>query len=280
MVGGSVVSGPGADEPRDGRLLSSVTMTSSRGSLLALSIALAGLPACDSAEQTVKAGGKAARDASDKALDASKDKASELADKAADKASALGDEALDASKKAAVDTVEASKKAAADLAAATRTGAHELFNDLRDDGQLSASTKAWLHTQAEDASASIENVVVTGVQLAPVAVEASKVLIDAVDSDTAIEPIFQRVTEDPAKVDAAIGDMPRVEVVEDVTVGFKQFDALTGSEQIKQRGYLVMWRHEDHLVGFVYRSTRTIDLDTLVAETPRLIRLTQKALQD
>ena len=81
-------------------------------------------------------------------------------------------------------------------------------------------------------------------------------------------------------VDKAIGDMPRVEVVDGVTVGFRQMDQVDTSTRVKERGYLVMWRHENHLVGFVYRSTRTINVDQLVAETPRLIELTQRTLTD
>lgn len=225
--------------------------------------------ACDSTDGAVKAGEQASK----QALDASTKKAGELAD-----------EAADASKKAANQfadkAVDASKQAATDLADATKSGAQALVDDLRSDGELSKTATTWLKSQASGSDSTIESVLVKGVQLAPVALEAAKVLADATDSETVIEPIFQRVEDDPAKVDAAIGDMPRVEVVDDVTVGFKQIDGIDGTQHLEQRGYLVMWRQEDHLVGFVYRSTRTIDLETLVKETPRLIRLTQKALQD
>lgn len=222
---------------------------------------------CDSPSDALEDGEKVARDASQQALDASKQKAGELADEATDASKKLADEALDASKKAVVDVTDA-----------TRSSAQALFDDLRTDGELSATATAWLKARATDGS--IESVLVKGVQLTPVALEATKVLADATDRETVVEPIFQKVDEDPATLDAAIGDMPRVEVVDDVTVGFEQIDGLDASKHVEQRGYLVMWRHEDHLVGFVYRSTRTIDLDTLVKETPRLIRLTQKALQD
>ena len=248
-------------------------------SYLCLAVTLAG---CNDAEDAVKAGGKAVRDASSEAVDASKKAASDLADEASAKASQMGEEAVDASKKAASDladkAVDASKDAASDLADATKDGAKALYDDLRNDGELSQTAKGWLQAQAEGTS--IETFVVKGVQLTPVALEASKVLYDAVDSETAVEPIFQEITDDPTKVDAAIGDMPRVEVVEDVTVGFKQLEGLEGAEHVEERGFLVMWRHEDHLVGFVYRSRRTIDLAAVVAETPRLIRMTQKALDD
>lgn len=241
-------------------LLSSPTMTRP-ARILALASGLLLVPlACDSTDEAVKSG--------EQALDASKKAAGELAD-----------DAVDASKKAAEGAVDASKKAVGDLADATKAGAQGLVDDLRPDGELSETAKGWLKARAEGSDTTIESVLVKGVQLAPVALEAAKVLAEATDSQTVVEPIFQKVDEDPAKIDAAIGGMPRVEVVDDVTVGFKQIDGFEGTQHVKQRGYLVMWRHEDHLVGFVYRSTRTIDLDTLVAETPRLIRLTQKALQ-
>ncbi len=230
--------------------------------------------ACDSTQDVEKA----ARDASSKAVDASKKAAEDLADKAHDEAKALGKQAVDASKKAASDAVDASKQAASDLADDANKSARALFADLRDDGELSASSRRWLEQQAKDASDGIEEVLVAGTQLAPVALEASKVLSDAVDSETAVEPIFQKVDDDPAALDKKIGSMPRVEAIDGVTIGFKQMDTTQTDKQIKHRGYLVMWRHEDHLVGLVYRSTRTIDLETLVAETPRLVRLTQQAL--
>jgi hypothetical protein len=242
------------------------------------------LPGCGSSEDATQA----AKEASDKAIAASKDKAAELAEDA----QALGNEAALASKKAATEAVDASaelmgealdasKKAATEAVDATKAQMGALFDDLRNDGELSQTAKAWLSEQADKAAETdIEAVVDTGVQLAPVALEASKVLIDAVDADTAIEPIFQKVGDDPAKVDAAIGDMPRVEAIDGLTVGFKLMDRLESGTAIKQRGYLVMWRSEEYLVGFVYRTMRALDLETLVAETPRLVKLTQQALAD
>lgn len=248
----------------------------SLASLSCLTVLLLG--GCNSAEDTVEASKKAVREASNDAVDASKKAASDLADKASSEAKKMADDAVDASKEAASDLADKAVDASKAAAEATKDGATALYDDLRNDGELSQTAKGWLESQAEGTS--IEALVVEGTQMAPVALEASKVLIDAVDSETAVEPIFQEIDDDPAKVDAAIGDMPRVEVVEDVTVGFKQLEGFEGTEHVKERGFLVMWRHEDHLVGFVYRSRRTIDLAAVVAETPRLIRMTQRALED
>jgi hypothetical protein len=246
-----------------------MTRRSSAAVVSSLALAFALVPlACDSATDAAKSGEKAAVDASKGAVDASKKAAGELADNA-----------VDASKKAAGDladaTIDASKKAV-DV---TKSGAKAIVHDLRDDGELSDSAKEWLKSQATVEDGAIESVLVKGVQLAPVALEATKVLIDATDSETAIEPIFQKVDGDSSKTDAAIAGMPRVQAMDGLTVGFKQMDTLDASKKVEQRGYLVMWRHEDHLVGFVYRSTRTIDIEKLVAETPRLVKLTQKALE-
>jgi hypothetical protein len=40
-----------------------------------------------------------------------------------------------------------------------------------------------------------------------------------------------------------------------------------------ESAYLVLWRRDDHLLGFVYRSRKRVDIDTLVRETPRLVGL-------
>ncbi len=72
--------------------------------------------------------------------------------------------------------------------------------------------------------------------------------------------------------------MPRTEVVDGLKIGFKQMDETTNTHQIKERGYLVTWRDGDRLYGFVYRSKRSIDIDKLVADTPRLLRLAKAAV--
>jgi hypothetical protein len=204
--------------------------------------------ACDSATEAAKSGEKAAVDASKTALDASKKAAGELAD-----------DAVDASKKAAGDVVDATVDASKKAVDATKSGAKALFDDVRSDGELSDSAKAWLKSQATSDESTIEAVLVKGVQLAPVALEATKVLIEATDSETAIEPIFQKVDGDSTKTDAAIAGMPRVQAIDGLTVGFKQMDTLDASKKVEQRG--------------------TIDIEKLVAETPRLMKLTQKALE-
>ena len=101
-----------------------------------------------------------------------------------------------------------------------------------------------------------------------------------VDSDTAIEPIVQKVPpgEEP-KLDANVADMPTISVVDGVKVGFKKLDAMDTKSVSNERAVLVLWRKGDYLLGFLYRKKDTIDLDALVRDAPRLKALTEKAIQ-
>ncbi len=166
---------------------------------------------------------------------------------------------------------------AADKSKALYDSATSAWADIPDTGELSVTARGWLAGATD--SGNIEAVIREGTQIAPVAVEIGESLSDAVDSETAIEPIYQKVEPGEAEeVDAAISDMPRTEVVDGLKIGFKRIDETTNTHQLKERGYLVTWRDEDRLYGFVYRSKRTIDLEKLVAEVPRLLRLTRVAV--
>lgn len=189
--------------------------------------------------------------------------AADLASAATAKADALSSAAKDQARSAARDGL--------------RTAKRELFG-LTDTGALSQATTDWISKQA-DGDAALA-VVSKGVQLAPVAVEAAKVLNQAVDDETAIEPIFQKVERGKEQeVDEAIGKMPKVEVIDGVKVGFKKLDQIETSKVTKEQAAVVLWRKDDHVVGFVYRTKRTIDLEVLVKEAPRLIKLTQSAMK-
>lgn len=216
------------------------------------------LGACDSANQATEKGKQAASDAVDaskKAVDASK--------KAADDAVDAGKKAVDATKGA----VDASKKAVDD--------AKKWWDDVPDTGEMSDKTKAWLAKAADDGEASIEKALADGEQYAPTAVQIAKGLSSAVDSETGFEPIYVKV-EDKASADEKIGDMPKVQVVDNLTIGLKRVDEWEGLTKNKERGYLVLWREDDHLVGFVYRSRSEIDLEKVAAEVPRLVKLVRE----
>lgn len=210
------------------------------------------------------------------------DQATEAAKKTADASKKAADAAIESTQEV-IDDGKKTAKELGDEATARKQKIEALYAKVTDTGELSDSATRWIEAQAKEQAekqgGTIETVIVTGTQVAPVALEVSKVLNDAVQTDTAIEPIYQKIEGDTETVDAAIENMPRVEVVDGVTVGFRQLDTLDTDKAVKERAYLVTWRREDHLVGFVYRSTRTIDLDKLVAETPRLMKLTRAALE-
>lgn len=103
-------------------------------------------------------------------------------------------------------------------------------------------------------------------------VRIAKAVSGSVSSDTTILPIYRPATEVDA-IDAEIRNMPRTEVIDGVTVGFKQVRKLDPSEKVDEEAYLVLWRRGDKVVGFVYQKKTRIDIDTLVKETPKLMRL-------
>jgi|GEM_PF-1375404 len=231
------------------------------------------LGACDGADEATKKGKKAASDAVDaskKAVDASK--------KAADDAVDATKKAVDASKKAADDAVDATKNAV-DASKKAVDDAKKWWDDVPDTGELSDKTKAWLEKAADDSEASIEKALADGEQYAPTALEMAKGLSSAVDSETGFEPIYIKV-EDKASADEKIGDMPKVQVIDDLTIGLKRVDAWEGLTKNKERGYLVLWREDDHLVGFVYRSRSEIDLEKVAAEAPKLVKLVRSVTAD
>jgi hypothetical protein len=184
-------------------------------------------------------------------------------------------------RKAAIDLAKRASDEAEALTRETEKAAAKALDSASEDGALSATTKEWLAKGADAAGRSIEAVVSAGVQLAPVARQIAEALDEAVAHDITIEPIFQRLDDDEARArtDTAIGEMPRVEVIDGLQVGFKRVSELDVRKHKKENAYLVVWRRDEHLVGFVYRSRREIDLEKLVAEAPRLVRLVLAALE-
>lgn len=152
-------------------------------------------------------------------------------------------------------------------------------------GELTEATKAWLRRGAEASVSSIEAVLQKGEQVVPVALEITRAVVAAIDSDTAIEPIYQEVAGGSSELalrrteaDAAIQGMTRVEPIEGLQVGFKQLSSLDAGKQVSESAYLVVWRQDDRLVGFVYRSRREVALDQLIREAPRLVGLVRSVL--
>lgn len=157
------------------------------------------------------------------------------------------------------------------VASELQGSAQKMFTGLRADGKLSDAASA-LVTAAAASSDGIERTIAKGTQLAPQAWEIAKVVNGAVDDETVLEPIVQDAN-DKAAVDKAVGGMPRVEVMDGLQVGFKKLDSLDAQRSVKERAFLVTWRRDDKLLGFVYRSKRDIDLDALVKLSPKLVAL-------
>jgi hypothetical protein len=152
-------------------------------------------------------------------------------------------------------------------------------DEVPDTGELSEKASALVQAGAAD-SGGVEAMLARGVQLAPLALDVAKTLHSAIDSETVIEPVIQSLDDEAgqAALDGKIKDMPRVEAIDGLSVGFKDMRQYDTGGRTTESAYLVLWRHDDRLLGFVYRSRKRIDLDALVRETPRLIGLIQGAL--
>jgi len=187
-----------------------------------------------------------------------KDKAVEVRDQAADK----------------------SKDFANELGGQAKDKASELWADRPDSGDLSDRAQAMFAKGAAASGGGVEQLLAKGEQLAPAAFEVGKTLREAVEGDFDIEPIIQKLDDEnaQAELDARIKDMPRVETIEGVDVGFKDMTRWDASGRETESAYLILWRRGDRLIGLVYRSRKRIHVDKLIAEAPRLVKLVSGAL--
>ena len=154
----------------------------------------------------------------------------------------------------------------------------EAVDRLPDKAEVSESVTKWVAERAS--SDKVAEILKTGVQLAPAALEIARTLDEAIDADVTIEPVVQTAedAEGRARLDRAIGDMARVETIEGVEVGFESMKLDSVDEHVRESAYLVLWRKDDHLLGFVYKSKREVDLETLIREAPRLVGLVNQAI--
>lgn len=188
-------------------------------------------------------------------------------DKARDKAKELGDKAADKGKAIAHDLGDAAKDKAG---AMWESGS----------GELSDAAHGIFAKGAAASEGGVEALLAKGEHLAPVALEVGKTLHGFVDSDTRIEPIVQNLddADAQAELDARIQDMPRVETIDGVDVGFKDVTQWDSAGRQTESAYLVLWRRDNRLVGFVYRSNKRIHIDKVVADAPRMLALVKGAL--
>lgn len=191
------------------------------------------------------------------------------ADKAAAKAKEVGEQAGNKG-----------KEIASDLGDKAKGKADELWAKRPETGELSDAAKGIFDKGAEVSGDGVEAMLAKGQQMAPAAFDVAKSLDAILDTDTHIEPIVQNLDDDDAQaeLDARIKDMPRVETIDGVDVGFKDVTQWDSAGRETEAAYLVLWRREKRLLGLVYRSHHRINLDKLVEETPKLIALASGAL--
>lgn len=194
---------------------------------------------------------------------------SEATDKAKEKAKEVGEQAADKT-----------KELAGDLSDKAKDKADALWAERPQTGELSDAAKGIFAKGAEASSVGVEALVAKGEQLAPVAVDVAKTLHGLVDGDVDIEPIVQELDNESAQaeLDARIKDMPRVETIDGVDVGFKDVTQWDSGGRTTESAYLILWRRENRLLGLIYRSNKRVHVDKLVEEAPRLIGLVSGAL--
>lgn len=148
--------------------------------------------------------------------------------------------------------------------------------------QVTREVASGLMERSQEAVEGVQSLLERGKQVAHVASEIARVLGEVVDSQTTIDPICQRLDDESAQAetDAAIGQMPRTEVVDGVTVGFEDVSQLHVNQHSSSRGFLVLWRQGSYRVGLLYRTQRDIHLDRFVEEAPGLIALTREVMSD
>ncbi|PRP93169.1 hypothetical protein ENSA5_44360 [Enhygromyxa salina] len=188
----------------------------------------------------------------DAAKDRAKDRAKEVGEQAKDKAGELAEDAVDKSK--------------------------ELWAERN--GELSEGAKSIFAKGASASGEGVEALLSKGQQVAPVAVEIGKSLQSMIDSDVDIEPIVQKLDDDDAQaqLDLRIKDMPRVETIDGVDVGFKDVTQWDSGGRETESAYLILWRADERLLGLVYRSRKRINIDKMVEEAPHLLSLAQGVL--
>mgnify|MGYP000328935099 CR=1 FL=1 len=197
------------------------------------------------------------------------------------------------------ELADAATKEAGALAERTRVGVGELATSATEQtvaaarvtaewagrqvarGELTETAKGWLRAGSELSREGIEAVLAKGQQAVPTALAIGGALATAVDSDTMLEPIYQPITQaaiGSAEADAAIRGMARVEPIEGLQVGFKELTSLDLGHRVSEQAYLVVWRQDEHLVGFVFRSRRDIKIAEVVALAPKLVALVRGVL--
>jgi vacuolar-type H+-ATPase subunit H len=248
-----------------------------RPSLLIATVMLLALPACEpeAAKDAAKEAGERAKEAGERAKEAGA--------QAKEAAKDVGKEAGEAAREAGARAKEAgarAKEVGEQLAGDAVDKSKEMWAERR--GELSDSAQGIVAKGAASSGDGVEAMLQKGKQVAPVALDVAKTLHAAVEGDVDIEPIVQDLddAQAQAELDRRIADMPRVETIEGVDVGFKEVTQWDATGRGTESAYLILWRRDARLYGMVYRSNKRINIDTLIAEAPRLINLVHGGARD
>ncbi|EDM78036.1 hypothetical protein PPSIR1_23504 [Plesiocystis pacifica SIR-1] len=208
------------------------------------------------------------------------DQSKEIAAKAGEKGKDLMAQAGERGKELAGEAGEKGKAFAGEAGQEARARLQKLWGEVPERGELSEQAKGLLHDGAQVSNAGAEAAVTKGTQLAPVAADIAKTLMSAVDSELLIEPVVQDLADEAARaeLDAKIADMPRVETIDGVQVGFKELVQTDTAGRTTESSYLILWRRDDKLLGLVYRSKKRVKVDELIAQAPRLLKLVQGSM--
>jgi hypothetical protein len=171
--------------------------------------------------------------------------------------------------RAAADAAKDAGKAAGEAAANGAGRAKDWVMEKHTSGEISAGTRKMLESAGDGISATV----LKGKQLVPAGLELARVAFEAYDKDVDVEAIYQDIGDPAAQaeLDAQINGMPRVETIDGLEVGFRDITNRDASKSTTESAYLVTWRQEDKLVGFIYRSKTEIDIEQLVAAMPTVL---------
>ncbi len=199
------------------------------------------------------------REAAHDVRDRARDGAEEVRDQAREHARDIRDRVGSLRDRAAA--LEDRAKSLTGEAAALQDRAKDLGRDAIDT----------IRPYAKTGAGGIENLIVAGKTNAVAAAKLAASVAPAIADGVGFHPIYIDLGgEDEQKaLDRAIGNMPRVEVIDGLTVGFRAFT---------KRQFLVVWRREARLIGFVYTSLLDVAIGHVVEQAPRLISLAGKVL--
>jgi len=140
---------------------------------------------------------------------------------------------------------------------------------LRQSGELGPHAGVWLEARADQGGA-IEAIIHKGRNITALTKDLSPALNEATDDARAVEAFAVEVEAERAT--PAIMAMARNRELGPVRIGFGELGHTSeGEPPTDDWGYLVAWFHHGAVVGFIYHSTRQLELDAVETETAKLV---------